>query len=137
MRSSILMLFLVFNISHAYCQTGNLDGKSYKIEVKQETGKNHKPKSGWPTDTLKFDAGKMFSHYMQKRERFYPSSYSSKSRKTELTSVINFKYENFNLGRSLLSIEGIVTGTSISGNIRWTSSNKSRTQTYSFQGKQI
>ena len=114
-----------------------MDGKSYKIEVKQETGKKHKPNSGWPTDTLNFDSGKMFSLYMQERERFYASSYSPSTGKTDLESGISFKYENTNPGGSFLRIEGTVKGTSISGSIRWTAAYKSRTRTYTFVGIQI
>lgn len=120
-----------------FAQTGSLDGNSYQIEVKQQTGKKHRPKGGWPTDTLTFDSGEMFSLYMQERERFLPISYSEDTDTGDLETGISFKYENTNRGGSLLRIEGTVIGDTIKGTIRWTAAHKTRTRTYTFEGTLI
>lgn len=117
--------------------SGTLDGNSYLIEVKQETGEKHEPQVGWPIDTLLFDFGKLYSVYMQERERFCPSVYSPSTSKIESDSLINFKYENSNPGGSFLQIIGTVLGTTIKGTISWTSGAKNITRTYSFEGTLI
>lgn len=133
----ILFSFICISAYSSLAQTGELDGKSFKIHVNQETGKKHKLFGGWPTDTLNFDSGKMSSYYMLKKERFYSSSYSPVPVKSDLQLGINFKYENTNSGGSFLQIEGTAKGTSISGSICWISAYKSRKRTYSFVGNLI
>ena len=115
-------------------ESGELDGKTFVIEVKQEKGQSHKPLSGWPTDSLKFFDGKMFSFYMQERERFYPAPYKPEVSQEKVEDGMSFKYENTNPGGSFLRIEGTVVGDKIKGTIRWTSAYKDITRTYSFEG---
>lgn len=132
----LIILMLLANIfpNVTSAKSGILDGNSYLITVKQETGKKHHPWRSWPNDTLKFDSGKMYSIYMQERERFHPASYAPPTSLTKADSLITFNYENHNPGGSFLRIEGTVQGTTIKGTIRWTSVAKNRTRTYSYEG---
>ena len=107
-----------------------MDGHSYLINVTLTSGK--KWGSKWPSDTLKFAAGELYSVYMNRRERFERSSYTPSQIKTDSITIINFNYRDYNDGMSLLRIKGKAYGNVIEGTIKWTS--LAGTRLYSFSG---
>lgn len=114
------------NSDTTFTQSGILDGNKYLIQVTQTSGK----KDEWPSDTLAFSSGRVYSSYMSKRENFKSANYVTKA-----DSVFNFKYENENPYGSLLIISGTVQGNVVKGTITWTDgNNKVNTRTYNFEG---